>query len=158
MAMKLSLMTLVMSFAISAGTATVADACTCGSMGSFEDRGAWADAVVLATVTRYETERGGRWMEVEVHAVLKGTEKRSSIRVYGDDGMSCMPYVTTFGIGKTYVLAMSPTGSGHYNMSSCGEYWLEVVGAKLIRPKFGSRRGPPMSFVELAKSLCVWRR
>jgi hypothetical protein len=99
--------------------------------------------IILGEVLSYHKNS----MDVQVIEVIKGTEDRKTIRIWGDNGALCRPYVTYFPIGTTWVLAISalPTktvgeqlklgaeegfisspGNKEYAISVCGEFWLKV--------------------------------
>lgn len=44
-------------------------------------------------------------MTVEIIKKYKGTESRKRIRIWGDDGAQCRPYITEFEVGKYYLIA-----------------------------------------------------
>ncbi len=72
-------------------------------------------------------------MDVEVLEVLRGEPPASPLRVWGDDGMLCRPYVTHFPVGTQWILALNGPGSKPGMtpgpaISICGEYWLRVEG------------------------------
>jgi hypothetical protein len=83
----------------------------------------------------YKTPLSGRF---EVLDVLKGDETRSEIKVFGDIGNLCRPYMSQFEVGKYYLIALYKiendyTHDDHnitettddYQIIICGEFWLE---------------------------------
>ncbi len=44
-------------------------------------------------------------MTVEIIKKYKGTESRKRIKIWGDDGAQCRPYIAEFEIGKYYLIA-----------------------------------------------------
>jgi hypothetical protein len=118
----------------------VALACTCAWVGPFTKMALGADLVVLAEVRGYQ--RHG--MDVTVLEVLRGREPRRTIRVWGDTGALCRPYVTSFPVGTRWILAVSRSrtpGEGDYAIAFCGEHWLQVRGeqavGRITRPQYG---------------------
>jgi len=77
-------------------------------------------------------------MEVKVLEVLKGKESRKNIRIWGDNGAQCRPYVSGFPQGTEWVFAIRRIRQdsaapdlekrGDYDLSVCGGYWLQVEG------------------------------
>jgi hypothetical protein len=119
---------------------TAALACTCAWVGPFTKMALKADLVVLAEVRGYE--RHG--MDVRVLEVLKGAVDRRVIRVWGDTGALCRPYVKAFPVGTRWILAVHRSrtpGEGGYAIRFCGEHWLQVradqaVG-RITLPQYG---------------------
>ena len=118
----------------------VALACSCAWVGPSTKMALGTDLVVLGEVRGYE--RHG--MDVRVLEVLKGREPRRTIRVWGDTGALCRPYITSFPIGTRWILAVHRSrtpGEGDYAIQFCGEHWLEVRGdqavGRITRPGYG---------------------
>lgn len=107
----------------------VALACSCMWSGPFTKMALGTDLVVVAEVRSYY--RHG--MDVAVIDVLKGGEDRSVIRVWGDTGALCRPYVAAFPRGTRWIFALKrEPGTRDYIISVCGEYWLEVRGDQAV--------------------------
>ena len=107
----------------------VALACSCMWSGPFTKVALGADLVVLAEVRSYY--RHG--MDVTVIEILKGGEDRREIRVWGDSGALCRPYVTAFPRGTRWIFALKrEPGTRDYIISVCGEYWLEARGDQAV--------------------------
>jgi hypothetical protein len=94
--------------------------------------------VVVAQVRSYAGKRHTarripEAMVVEVSEVLKGAIGAKRIRVRGDNGRLCRPYVTTFPVGSSWVLHLSPAPerTGEYMISACGEHWLPIAGGSV---------------------------
>ena len=118
----------------------IASACTCSWAGPFTRVALGADLVVLAEVRAYH--RHG--MDVTVRQVLRGTDPRPVIRIWGDTGALCRPYVRAFPIGTRWIFAVHRSrnaGEGDYAISGCGEYWLEARGdqavGRISLPQYG---------------------
>ena len=118
-------------------------ACSCVWGGPFSKVALHKAVVILGEVLSYHKNS----MEVQVIEVIKGTEDRKTIRIWGDNGALCRPYVTHFPIGTMWLFAISalPTktvseqlksgseegfisssGNKEYAISVCGEFWLKV--------------------------------
>jgi hypothetical protein len=103
-----------------------ARACKCNTDRPFMDIAPSCDLIVLAEVIKYRKVDGlEQAMDVRVLSVLSGKESHKTIRVWGDDGTSCRPYVAQFPLRSTWILALQPHESD-YRISVCGEYWLKV--------------------------------
>jgi hypothetical protein len=100
-------------------------ACSCRFAGPFFTVRANAALIVRATVVRYVAHG----MDVEVHETFKGAPDARTIRIWGDTGIQCRPYVTAFPVGTEWVFAVGPsvhdTEVG-YVISACGEYAVRV--------------------------------
>ena len=107
----------------------VALACSCMWSGPFTKVALGTDLVVLAEVRSYYRHS----MDVALVEVLKGGEDRREIRVWGDSGALCRPYVTAFPRGTRWIFALKrEPGTRDYIISVCGEYWLEVRGDQAV--------------------------
>ena len=81
-------------------------------------------------------------MDVAVLEQLKGPALPREIRIWGDNGALCRPYVSQFPLGSEWILAVYPQrreieGSPDYVIPGCGAYWLRVEGERVrgqIRP------------------------
>jgi hypothetical protein len=100
----------------------------------FLDVAPGSDLVVVAEVLRYSGKRHTsaripEAMDVAVRQVFKGAERRSTLRLRGDTGVLCRPYVTKFAPGTVWVFALhrAPEKRGEYALSACGEHWLRVT-------------------------------
>ena len=93
--------------------------------------GLGTDLVVLGEARSYYRHS----MDVAVIEVLKGGEDRREIRVWGDSGALCRPYVTAFPRGTRWIFALKRLGeptARDYAISVCGEYWLEARGDQAV--------------------------
>lgn len=106
-----------------------------------------ADLIVRAKVSNYYGERydgvklaydGVKLaMEVEVLEVLKGQTRAKKIRIWGDDGRHCRPYVSAFPLQTEWLFAIEKLPADErypedYYISNCGEYWLAVKESKVV--------------------------
>lgn len=136
---------LLMSFALlSASNSGYACSCQQLSDDFFEtvakhtqriSRGHWSEeqnlTIVVGKVLRHQTAEGSRRpteMVVEVSHVLQGDVPTSRIKVEGDNGAQCRPYVEMFPVGASYTFAISHDDSPDkaFYLSNCGKYWLET--------------------------------
>ncbi len=134
----------------------VAFACTCSWAGPFTKVALGTDLVVLAEVRSHDRHA----MDVTVIDVLKGTERRPVIRVWGGDGATCRPAVTTFPRGTRWIFALRRFGEPHprdYGISYCGELWLEVRGTDAVGRITVARYGQTQESAPLADVL-AWIR
>ena len=67
-------------------------------------------------------------MSVEVDGVLQGRLTSAKLRVEGDDGHLCRPYVSRFPVGTRWVFALNRLrdDSQDYYVSVCGFYAQKV--------------------------------
>ena len=126
----------------------LAMACTCLWGGPFTKIALGQELVVYGEVLDYYTHS----MEVKVLEVLKGKEERSAIRIWGDNGALCRPYVHSFPIGTRWIFAVSrlpetmmndrsPSFWGtffsnpskrDYVISICGDFWVAILGERAV--------------------------
>ena len=100
-------------------------ACTCVPAGPFLSVSARETLIVRGTVARYV----GHGMDVDVRETLKGQPGAATVRIWGDTGLLCRPYVSQFPIGTEWVFAVRPSverGESGYAISACGEYAMRV--------------------------------
>jgi len=91
-------------------------------------------------------------MDVVIIEVLKGGDDRREIRVWGDSGALCRPYVTAFPRGSRWIFALKRLGeptARDYAISVCGEYWLEIrgdqaVGRMTVAEHGGTKESAPL--------------
>lgn len=73
-------------------------------------------------------------MTVEIIKKYKGKETRKTIKIWGDNGAECRPYISNFKIGKHYLIAPNLLGeyklegekSTDYDFFSCNTDYLTV--------------------------------
>ncbi len=122
-------------------------ACKCKHAGPFLSVVPQTSLVVAGKVVAHQDYS----MDVAVQRVLAGSAP-AQIRVQGDTGKACRPYVTQFPVGTSWVFALTiadepsqpaaagsapagstPAGSApagpEYQLSICGSYWLRVDGS-----------------------------
>jgi hypothetical protein len=112
-----------------------ASACSCNWGGPFQKVAPQAELVIRGKVLNYHgLDRGVPLaMDVEILEVLKGQAGNRRVRVWGDNGWLCRPYVSQFPAGTEWILALNGPGSkpgqnpGDCALSICGQFWLQVV-------------------------------
>jgi hypothetical protein len=141
-----------------------AHACSCSTDTPFSEASTRADLVVLGKVLSHgnpNTTPHDNNMNLQVLEVLSGSDERTVIRVWGDNGMQCRPYTSQFDNDAIYVMALrrissirsyasplnqtpssieSPTD---YEISICGAYSLQVQGDMAIGNVFGNQPEQP---------------
>ena len=146
-------------------------ACSCFWAGPLLTVGPRAELIVRAKVLNYHgrSEEIDLAMDVEVLEVLKGDTGTARIRIWGDNGMQCRPYVSRFPVQTEWIFAIDKLTSkegrpGDYVISVCGEYWARVekdnVTGRLSSPiRQGIKNTPEkLSLEEFRKKLAAARR
>lgn len=130
--------------------------CKCGWGGNFLRVANHQDLIVKARILKFYKVHSDIYekMEVEVLKIVKGRETRKKIMVWGDNGMLCRPYISTFKKGETYYLALGKEEKD-YEISVCGQHWLQVTNDKVqLKKNEGDKEDPkPMTTAELEKAL-----
>ena len=117
---------------------TRSDACSCAWTGPFLTVAPRAELIIRAKVTGYHGRQRGidLAMDAGVIEVLKGSSRTSRLRIWGDNGAQCRPYVSAFPIGSEWILAVNrlreQNGPEDYFLSACGEYWARVDKGKVV--------------------------
>ncbi len=98
-----------------------------------------AETIIRATVVNYHGKSRGvdLSMDVDVLEVLKGVVASKRIRIWGDNGSQCRPYVSGFPVGTEWVFAISrlrQVGStpADFFVNGCGEYWAKVESSAVL--------------------------
>lgn len=123
---------------------SLALACTCIWSGPFLKVAPSTALIVRAKVIDYYGESRGisLAMDVEVIEVLSGSNDLRQIRIWGDNGSQCRPYVSAFPEGTEWIFAVSPSKnereSGGFALSACGEYWVKVENSMITGRIAGS--------------------
>jgi hypothetical protein len=117
-------------------TAAAAQACTCSWAGPFFAVAPRADLVIRARVLNFHGISRGvdLAMDLEILETLRGRLRASKIRVWGDNGAQCRPYVKSFPAGTEWIFAIErlPTAPGDYYINGCGEFWANVEDDEAI--------------------------
>jgi hypothetical protein len=147
---------LLIAFLFSISLASAAHACSCAGSAPFLSV-APRSLVVHGVVRSYVTLAGHRAphpvaMDVTVKRTLHGRYTAKTIRIIGDFGMSCVPYVINFPIGTEWVFAVGgpvsvpQLGDENFSFSPCSssaapvkkgvalEMTLDELAAKLGKP------------------------
>ncbi len=118
-------------------------ACDCVYQGNFYKVSPNSDLVALVKINKYLTFKDiydsptPMSMEVEILEIFKGVDNRKKVKVWGDAGNLCRPYLSQFSVDSLYVIAFHKgekrSEFGHrdetendYSISNCGEYWLKI--------------------------------
>ncbi|MSV36346.1 MAG: hypothetical protein EXQ47_12230 [Bryobacterales bacterium] len=146
-------------------------ACSCAWTGPLLKVAPASELVIRARVLGYHGRSRGvdLAMDVEVQEVLKGNTRASRLRIWGDNGAQCRPYVSGFPVRTEWIFAIGKlTGEkgreGDYFIGGCGEYWARVendhVVGRLSSPVPPSMADKPeqMSMKELREQLRLTRK
>ena len=115
-------------------------ACTCEWNGPFLKMAGYKSAiVVVGTVqdhlrtpeneARRSTPPKPGLMMFRVEECLQGSVPDEEIPIFGDSGSLCRPYVSRFPKGSRWAFVLFPCEGG-FEISICGEFWLEEVQGK----------------------------
>lgn len=172
--MRLERAVLAVVFLMTLSFPSGAVACSCTWGGPFSKVALHKAVIILGQVLSYHKNS----MDVRVIEVIKGTEDRTTIRIWGDNGALCRPYVTHFPIGTTWLLAISalPTktvdeqlksgseggfisssGNKEYAISVCGEFWLKISHEEVVGRITVDHHSKLMERVPL-KEIIAWLR
>jgi hypothetical protein len=165
---------LAVAFLVNLSFPSGAVACSCVWGGPFSKVALHKAVIILGEVLSYHKNS----MDVQIIEVIRGTEDRKTIRIWGDNGALCRPYVTHFPIGTTWLLAISalPTktvseqlksgseegfisspANKEYAISVCGELWLKVSHEEAVGRITVDHHSKLMERVPL-KEIIAWHR
>ncbi len=123
-------------------------------MGPFIESQVSEDYVIVGTVKSYDSKKTS--MNIRVDDVIKGDIKEINIRVWGDNGYLCRPYVTEFIINKQYVFSIytpketfDNAGKEKYAISICGTNWLEKEGSTVRGNIFNEKENHSLELSKL---------
>lgn len=123
-----------------------AAACECTTSKRFLEVAPHTALVIVGRVERQQPvppKQVPLYIDVRIERVLSGVYKGQTIRIHGDDGALCRPYVTIFPVGTRWVWALSRDGLGRlYVISICGEHWLKVEGRYAVSTREKKTRYP----------------
>lgn len=147
-------------------------ACDCECVGdcSFKSVSSGSDFVALVKVIEYsdfiEEQIDGYdgnmplSMTVEIIEKYIGSEKRKKIKIWGDNGALCRPYITNFEIGKYYLIAPSLLTETNengikndYDFFSCSTDYLSVDFDKKIAYGEYSKRENQVTLKDFEKEI-----
>lgn len=147
-------------------------ACGCTTDGSFLEVSTGAELIAIVEIQDYLSyeemmgEDVPMSMSVKVKQVLKGTEPKNEIIIWGNNGFMCSPYLSLFEIGTTWAMSFkeSPT-EGHknakfedYGISNCGEHFIKVEDGVVSGLINGGNSYQSMSILTLKKNLDIINR
>lgn len=118
-------------------------ACKCAWQGPCLEVAASTPVIVKGRVIAHSSEQPiPLSFDFKVDDALRG-KVGGKIKIYGDNGMMCRPYVSKFPVNSEWVLALDNSSSsrehkGSFAISGCGAYWLQVSGTEVI----GSIKNP----------------
>jgi hypothetical protein len=140
-----------------------AEACRCDlNSASFERLAKNGTLVVRGIVESRAASKGS--IDVKVSRVLRGALERPAepIRVWGDDGKLCRPYVSRFPPGTEWLFVLEnrsfggfpqQPGARDYWISICGAYWVRVEGDRVQGRIRDAKANETMTVDELLKLL-----
>ena len=101
--------------------------CTCHAPDDFcETIQSHAPDIIILAVKTDSMDHG---MQVDVIEVIEGTENRTTIDVWGDDGGACRVYTSNWDIGDTAIFGLYMVGIGQlYPQEDSTDYWISVCG------------------------------
>ncbi len=82
-------------------------------------------------------------MEIKVDEVFKGKNVPAKIRVHGDRGADCRPYLNQFPPNTQWIFALNEMPSGEYTISVCGEFWLKIKKNEIKGQIIYDQKHPP---------------
>jgi hypothetical protein len=160
MPMKKVLLTLTATFIWTLGLA-----CTCKVEGNFLRVSRNVDLVAVVEVKGYgdsvsvdmddkdfPTIKMPETIIFSVIKIIKGSDHRKELRVFGDDGQLCRPSIRDFTKGKFYVIALHKCNnykrlsevletSNYYSISICGQYSINYSSTdKTVKGVINRRR------------------
>ena len=142
-----------------------ASACTCMWAGGFLEVAPGAEVIVRVRGYHGQNRKVHLAMDVVVLERLKGSPAADDIRIWGDNGALCRPYVSAFPPGTEWILAIRPSRdlglrgperAGDYYIPGCGAYWLRVNGERVtghVRDGAPGRPGQEVSLDALRAAL-----
>jgi len=172
--MRLERVVLAVALLVNLSFPSGAVACSCLWNGPFSKVALHKEVIILGEVLSYYKNS----MDVQVIEVIKGTEIRNTIRIWGDNGALCRPYVSLFPIGTTWLFAVSalPTktvgeqlksgsdegfisspANKEYAISVCGDFWLKVRHEEAVGRITVDHQSKLMERVPL-KEIIAWLR
>ncbi|MEM8897201.1 MAG: hypothetical protein AAGC85_03820 [Bacteroidota bacterium] len=67
------------------------------------------------------------FVEINILEVVKGEEKRETIKVYGSNGGNCLARLIPFGFGTKWLIVTGKMVNGEYGLPKCGEYHVQII-------------------------------
>jgi len=144
-----------MIVALSILFATAALACECKPVAdpSFIISAQEVPLVIQAKVERHSEKKGSKYlaMDLKVIRVFQGALVGRELRVWGDNGILCRPYVTQFPENSEWIFALNRGGDTWY-ISICRENWLRVENGR-TKGNIEGRGASEMELEDLAAKL-----
>jgi hypothetical protein len=157
-------------------TWTIGKPCSCSYAGNFLKISKHVDIVVIIKVTDYKDYfvlTGASPNDInqpqsatfEIVEILKGQENRKEIKVFGDNGFLCRPYINKFQKGKYYIVGLYKCQNierengiketvDDYQISSCGDYWVDYSpDNKTVKGFINKKKKPTIMTLEKIKSV-----
>lgn len=123
---------------------TSGQTCDCDYIGNFLTTSKWAELIFIVKVKGHgdyisltgaappDTVRVPSTATFEIIKTFKGKVDKKEIRVFGDNGVLCRPYIDTFKKDKYYLVGLYRcTGNERdetaddFQITGCGEFWIE---------------------------------
>lgn len=128
--------------------ARVSNGCSCGWMRPFVEaaRGMTVAHGIVRSYVRAPQMQHPIAMDVQILGVLQGNYKAKTMRIVGDFGMSCVPYVENFPIDTEWVFAVGGPaeiarfGDENFTFGPCAESGARVKDGRVITSVDGTRR------------------
>ena len=139
--------------------------CSCNFMGNFLKATSQADIVAIIRIKDYgdyfklegaspQTINQPLSVTVEIVSVLRGLEDRKEVKIFGDDGVLCRPYINVFKKDRYYVVGLYKCGNADregiketpndYQTSACGEFWIDYnPDNKTVRGRIRKNKRKP---------------
>lgn len=134
---------LIATFLLFSTMSTFACDCTCPDDCSFSIVSKNSDFVALVKVISFDDYLEYKIighevkmpysMTVEVIKKYKGSENRKTIKIWGDDGMQCRPYLSKFKIGDYYLIAPYLLGDDRLIMESSTDYSFFICATDYLK-------------------------
>jgi len=170
----------------------VSSACSCDWGGNFIKSSSSSSVIVKAKVSGlfYHFEDGQRIdskniqefknylikidqeyyesIQIEIVELIKGSENRKVLEIYGSDGADCRSGVMDFEIGKTFIFSLNYTTASlsdlpneldtDFILRGCSETWLEYLPETnevrgLIKGKSYRRKSRKYGFAKLVEKI-----
>jgi len=132
---------------LSISTSSYACSCECRGDCTFSKISKANNFVALVKVIEYsdyldwETEDGIKMpysITVEIIKKYKGSENRKRIKIWGDNGVLCRPYINDLKIGKYYLIAPNLINESS-ELGNAGDYDFFVCSVDYLRVNFNKK-------------------
>jgi hypothetical protein len=109
----------------------------------------YGELVILADVAGQSgLKEGGvpALLDLDVREVLKGADKRTRLRVLGEDGTGCRSKITAFKPGTRWLFVLTPLqddewvrSGAEYELAGCGGVWWARVEGDVVSGLLSAR-------------------